>query len=67
MYIFFFIFQCVIFLKRSPPPKKKLSTKISQLIGTGLCVPKGSILGSANEDHAVPLQDSLLLIKLCLF
>lgn len=44
-----------------------MSTKISQLIGTGLCVPKGSILGSANEDHAVPLQDSLLLIKLCLF
>lgn len=55
MYIFFFIFQCVIFLKR-PPPQKKMSTKISQLIGTGLCVLKGSILGSANEDHAVPCK-----------
>lgn len=60
MYIFFVIFQCVIIVKR-PPHKKKWSTKISQLIGTGLCVPKGSILDSANEDHAVPLQDSLLL------
>lgn len=53
MYIFFVIFQCVIFLKGPPPPKKKMSTKISQLIGTGLCVPKGSILGSANEDHVL--------------